>query len=60
MLVNVPIGVAVATAAWLAVPHTPRRHGRFDLAAGLHVLEELLLALLHRKPPNRTIVRVPV
>ena len=32
MLVNVPIGAAVATAAWIAVPHTPRRHGRFDLA----------------------------
>ena len=32
MLVNVPIGAAVATAAWIAVPHTPRRHGRFDFA----------------------------
>jgi len=32
MLVNVPIGLVVATTAWLAVPHTPRRHGRFDLA----------------------------
>ena len=32
MLVNVPIGIVVATTAWLAVPHTPRRHGRFDLA----------------------------
>jgi EmrB/QacA subfamily drug resistance transporter len=31
MLVNAPIGVAVATLAWMAVPHTPRRTGRFDL-----------------------------
>jgi len=31
----VPIGAAVATAAWLAVPHTPRRHGRFDLAGAI-------------------------
>jgi predicted MFS family arabinose efflux permease len=35
MLVNVPIGIAVATTAWLAVPHTPRRHGRFDLAGAV-------------------------
>ena len=35
MLVNVPIGAAVATAAWFAVPHTPRRHGRFDLAGAI-------------------------
>jgi EmrB/QacA subfamily drug resistance transporter len=35
MLVNVPIGIAVATAAYLAVPHTPRRHGRFDLAGAV-------------------------
>ncbi|MGY2875317.1 EmrB/QacA subfamily drug resistance transporter [Marmoricola sp. URHA0025 HA25] len=35
MLVNVPIGAAVATAAWIAVPHTPRRHGRFDLAGAI-------------------------
>jgi EmrB/QacA subfamily drug resistance transporter len=35
MLVNVPIGAVVAAAAWLAVPHTPRRHGRFDLAGAV-------------------------
>jgi EmrB/QacA subfamily drug resistance transporter len=35
MLVNVPIGILVATLAWLAVPHTPRRRGRFDLAGGI-------------------------
>lgn len=35
MLVNVPIGIVVATAAYLAVPHTPRRHGRFDLAGAI-------------------------
>ena len=35
MLVNVPIGLVVATTAWLAVPHTPRRHGRFDLAGAV-------------------------
>jgi len=35
MLVNVPIGITVATCAWLAVPHTPRRHGRFDLAGAV-------------------------
>ncbi|MCW2785698.1 MAG: transporter [Marmoricola sp.] len=35
MLVNVPIGIVVATTAWLAVPHTPRRHGRFDLAGAI-------------------------
>jgi EmrB/QacA subfamily drug resistance transporter len=35
MLVNVPIGIAVATLAWIAVPHTPRRHGRFDLAGAI-------------------------
>jgi EmrB/QacA subfamily drug resistance transporter len=35
MWVNVPIGIAVATAAYLAVPHTPRRHGRFDLAGAI-------------------------
>jgi len=35
MLVNVPIGIAVATTAWLSVPHTPRRHGRFDLAGAI-------------------------
>jgi EmrB/QacA subfamily drug resistance transporter len=35
MLVNVPIGVAVALVAWAAVPHAPRRHGRFDLAGAV-------------------------
>lgn len=35
MLVNVPIGVAVAMAAWVVVPHTARRHGRFDLAGAV-------------------------
>ncbi len=35
MLVNVPIGVAVAMAAWAVVPHTARRHGRFDLAGAV-------------------------
>lgn len=35
MLVNVPIGIVVATTAYLAVPHTPRRHGRFDLAGAV-------------------------
>lgn len=35
MLVNVPIGIVVATIAWIAVPHTPRRHGRFDLAGAV-------------------------
>ncbi len=35
MLVNVPIGLAVAVAAWLVVPHTPRRRGRFDLAGAV-------------------------
>ncbi|MCZ4500509.1 MAG: transporter, partial [Marmoricola sp.] len=35
MLVNVPIGVVVATTAWLSVPHTPRRRGRFDLAGAI-------------------------
>ncbi len=35
MLVNVPIGAAVAASAWLLVPHTPRRHGRFDLAGAV-------------------------
>ncbi|MFL6158211.1 MAG: MFS transporter [Marmoricola sp.] len=35
MLVNVPIGILVATIAWIAVPHTPRRHGRFDLAGAI-------------------------
>jgi EmrB/QacA subfamily drug resistance transporter len=35
MLVNVPIGVAVALVAWAAVPHHPRRHGRFDLAGAV-------------------------
>jgi EmrB/QacA subfamily drug resistance transporter len=35
MLVNVPIGVLVATLAWLSVPHTPRRHGRFDLSGAI-------------------------
>ncbi|MFL6023456.1 MAG: MFS transporter [Marmoricola sp.] len=35
MLVNVPIGILVATLAWIAVPHTPRRHGRFDLAGAI-------------------------
>lgn len=35
MLVNVPIGVAVAIAAWVVVPHTARRHGRFDLAGAV-------------------------
>ncbi len=35
MLVNVPIGVVVAAIAWIAVPHTPRRHGRFDLAGAI-------------------------
>ena len=35
MLVNVPIGAAVGTAAWIAVPHTPRRHGRFDIAGAI-------------------------
>ena len=35
MLVNVPIGAAVAASAWLLVPHTPRRHGRFDFAGAV-------------------------
>jgi EmrB/QacA subfamily drug resistance transporter len=35
MLVNVPIGILVAVIAWLAVPHTPRRRGRFDLAGAV-------------------------
>jgi EmrB/QacA subfamily drug resistance transporter len=35
MLVNVPIGAVVATTAWLAVPHTPRRPGRFDLTGAV-------------------------
>jgi EmrB/QacA subfamily drug resistance transporter len=35
MWVNVPIGLAVATTAWLAVPHTARRLGRFDLAGAV-------------------------
>src|SRR5689334_24811566 len=35
MLVNVPIGILVASLAWLAVPHTPRRHGRFDLSGAI-------------------------
>jgi EmrB/QacA subfamily drug resistance transporter len=35
MLVNVPIGLAVAALAWLTVPHTPRRPGRFDLAGAV-------------------------
>lgn len=35
MLVNVPIGAVVATLAWLAVPHTPRRPGRFDLTGAV-------------------------
>jgi EmrB/QacA subfamily drug resistance transporter len=35
MWVNVPIGIAVATSAYLAVPHTPRRVGRFDLAGAI-------------------------
>jgi EmrB/QacA subfamily drug resistance transporter len=35
MLVNVPIGIAVAVAAWLVVPHVPRRSGRFDLAGAV-------------------------
>jgi EmrB/QacA subfamily drug resistance transporter len=35
MLVNVPIGIVVAVLAWMAVPHTPRRHGRFDLPGAI-------------------------
>ncbi|MCW2854758.1 MAG: transporter [Marmoricola sp.] len=35
MLVNVPIGALVAVLAAMAVPHTPRRHGRFDLAGAI-------------------------
>jgi predicted MFS family arabinose efflux permease len=35
MLVNVPIGAVVAASAWIAVPHTPRRPGRFDLAGAV-------------------------
>lgn len=35
MLVNVPFGIAVAAIAWLAVPHTPRRPGRFDLVGAV-------------------------
>lgn len=35
MLVNVPIGAVVVAIAWLAVPHVPRRHGRFDLAGAV-------------------------
>jgi len=35
MLVNVPIGLAAATVAWLTVPHTPRRPGRFDLTGAV-------------------------
>lgn len=35
MLVNVPFGIAVAVIAVLAVPHTPRRPGRFDLAGAI-------------------------
>ena len=35
MLVNAPIGVLVAALAWVAVPHTPRRHGRFDLTGAV-------------------------
>jgi EmrB/QacA subfamily drug resistance transporter len=35
MLVNVPIGLAVVAAAWLLVPHSPRRRGRFDLAGAV-------------------------
>jgi EmrB/QacA subfamily drug resistance transporter len=35
MLVNVPIGIVVASIAWIAVPHTPRRHGRFDVAGAV-------------------------
>jgi EmrB/QacA subfamily drug resistance transporter len=35
MLVNVPIGLAVAVSAWLVVPHSPRRTGRFDLAGAV-------------------------
>jgi EmrB/QacA subfamily drug resistance transporter len=35
MLVNVPIGLAVALAAAAFVPHAPRRSGRFDLAGAV-------------------------
>jgi EmrB/QacA subfamily drug resistance transporter len=35
MLVNVPIGLAVAVSAWLVVPHTARRRGRFDLGGAV-------------------------
>ncbi len=35
MLVNVPLGALVAVLAWMAVPHTPRRHGRFDLSGAV-------------------------
>jgi hypothetical protein len=34
--------------------------GRLDLTAVLDVFEEFLLALLHARPPNRTIVRLAV
>ncbi|MFL6171958.1 MAG: MFS transporter [Marmoricola sp.] len=35
MLVNVPIGILVAAIAWVAVPHTARRPGRFDLVGAV-------------------------
>lgn len=35
MWVNAPFGIAVAVIALLAVPHTPRRPGRFDLAGAI-------------------------
>ena len=35
MLVNVPIGILVASIAWVAVPHTVRRPGRFDLVGAI-------------------------
>jgi predicted MFS family arabinose efflux permease len=35
MLVNVPIGITVAAIAWIAVPHTARRPGRFDMVGAI-------------------------
>ena len=35
MFVNVPIGLAVLLVAYVVLPETPRRRGRFDLTGGL-------------------------
>lgn len=50
MFVNVPIGIAVAVAAALVVPQTPRRNGRFDLlgaASSTAGMAALVYGLVH-------------